>query len=107
MVVANLLPAGGIFVVGVLHRDFLEHLHEEHVDSGVAFDELLEFLQHRNKLLGILLGLLDLAAQPFLVDTVVGWQPGAGLVHMFVMGDIVVVAVLMNHNGQIGETVVK
>nr|POE59281.1 hypothetical protein CFP56_24550 [Quercus suber] len=77
VVVADLLVAGGVLVVGVLDGHLVEHGVEVHVDARVVLDELLEVLEHRRELFGVLLGILDLFAQPLLVDAVVCWQPCA------------------------------
>lgn len=56
-------------------RDLVEHCIKEHVDSCIRFDQLLEFLEHRVQFLGILFDTIDNTAEPFLVDTMIRWQP--------------------------------
>lgn len=77
-IVPDGLVTRGVLVVGTLLGNLIPHLSEEHADSRVGLNEVLELLQHRDELLGVLVDMLDLLVQPFLVDTAVRRQPGAG-----------------------------
>lgn len=70
--------ACGVLVVGTLIGNLIPHLSEEHADARVGLNEGPELLQHRGELLGVLVDMLDLLVEPFLMDTAVCRQPGAG-----------------------------
>lgn len=78
MVVTDLLATGRISAVDVLVGDLFEHGSEVHVDSGVAFNELLEFLENRNQWLLVLVSVLHLLTEPLVVRAVIGGQPSSG-----------------------------
>lgn len=75
VVVANLLGARGVLVVGLLARDLLEHLHEVHVHARIALDEVLELLDGRRELGRVLVDVLRHAMDELAVHAVVGREP--------------------------------
>lgn len=75
LVVAQLRRAGGIILVGVLLRNFLEHLDEVHVHARRGLDEFLELLEDGHQLLGVFIGVLGYATHVLSVYTVVGGKP--------------------------------
>lgn len=77
VIVADLLVAGGVPVVGFLVGNFGEHGVEPHVYAGSFLDEVLEVFQCWGQFFGVCLCLLDLAAEPFFLDSVVCWEPGS------------------------------
>lgn len=99
MIVSNLSVAGRVHVVRLLVRDLVEHGGEPHVSPGVVLNEGFEVLQHRRKLLWILLGMFNLTAEPLPVDSRVGRQPSACLVYSVLIRDEVFVSVLVDHCG--------
>lgn len=79
MIIPDLRRPGGILLVGRPLRDLVPHLGKVHVDAGVVLDELLELLEHGDQvLLAVLVDMVDVLAQPGLVDAVVRWEPVAG-----------------------------
>lgn len=75
VVVTNLFVTLGILDVRLLLRDLIEHGSDQHVDARVRLNELLELFENGLKLLGILLDMIDDTIKPFLVSSVVVWQP--------------------------------
>jgi len=75
--VTNLGVAGGVFAVGFLRRNLLEHRSEEHVESGVILDHGLELLDHGREFLGIVVDVVGDMGQPCFLDTMVCGQPTA------------------------------
>ena len=75
LVTANLTVAGWVIDVWLLRQNLLEHGVEQHVDTSVAFDELFELLQHRVKVLRVLVNMVDYATEPFSVHKMITGQP--------------------------------
>lgn len=75
VVVSDLLVTGGVFLVWLSAGNFVKHGHEVHVGSTVAFDKVFELLQDGDQWFLVLVRLLDLLAQPSMMDSVVSWQP--------------------------------
>jgi hypothetical protein len=74
VVVADLGSAGRVTRVGRFLGDFVPHLCEIHVDTGVVLNKLLELLQHGDELLfAVLVDMVDGFTEPGMVNAVVGW----------------------------------
>lgn len=84
MVVADLRMAFSLRIVGVglFVRNLLEHGSEEDVDTGVLLDQIAEFDEDGVQVLGILVDVVNNAAEPFLVSTLVVRKPFAQSVEM-------------------------
>ena len=59
LVITNLLVTFWVIGIRLLVWDLLEHLSDEHVDSCVGLDELLELLENRMQFLWILLDMVN------------------------------------------------
>jgi hypothetical protein len=75
VIIADLGVAGGVLSVWSFVRDFFEHAFDEHVDSGVCFDELLEFFHDWVQGVFFFVDVLDDIAEPFTVCSVVWVHP--------------------------------
>jgi hypothetical protein len=61
VVVTDLLEAGGVLVVGLLHGHLVEHSVEVHIDAWGRLNELLKVLENGSQLLLVSGRMLDLA----------------------------------------------
>lgn len=75
MIIADLWVSGRVMAVWLFVRDLLEHASDEHVNSGVGLDELLELFQHGMKVMLFTIGFLYYSAQPFTMSFVICWHP--------------------------------
>ena len=75
------------------------HSIEVHVDLRIALDEFLEILKTWYEFFLVLFGIVNLLAEPLVVDALIGWQPCSGSFHAVTVRNVVMVAVLLNHDG--------
>lgn len=88
VVVTNLFVLVGSISIWLLIGDLVKHGIEQHVDSRVCFNELLEFLDDGVKLLGVVVDMIDYAGNPFFVGTVVAREPISDAVNMMLFWDL-------------------
>lgn len=121
-VVADLPLARGVAPVARAPRHLVPHGAKVHVDARVGLDQVRELLEGGDEgLRRVGVDVRDFGAQPGVVDAVVGGEPAAvsggggleewlgmgggrgdGPVDAAVLGDVVVVAVLIGHDGGFG-----
>ena len=78
VVVSHLAVASRVVSIGFFAWHLFEHGIEQKIQPSVPLDRLLELLDHRVEVFGIVGNVLDNVFKPFLLDAVVGWEPSTG-----------------------------